>query len=143
VLDSCFRSDGQPYGRKNSHWTDANLPQAELDWLREDLKQTQLQTLVFAHQRLDVTEKHSVKNAPEVRRILEQSGKVRAVFQGHSHRNDLQDLGGIHYCTLAAMIEGSGEQNNAFAMLDIFTGGTLCVRGFVKQKAYEWPQVTS
>ena len=26
VLDACFRSDGEPYGRKNSKWTDANVP---------------------------------------------------------------------------------------------------------------------
>ncbi|MCA9060943.1 MAG: metallophosphoesterase, partial [Planctomycetaceae bacterium] len=26
VLDSCFRSDGEPYQRKNFTWTDANLP---------------------------------------------------------------------------------------------------------------------
>ena len=31
VLDSCFRSDGKPYGRKNSTWTDANIPAHELD----------------------------------------------------------------------------------------------------------------
>jgi hypothetical protein len=73
-----------------------------------------------------------------VRRILEQAGRVRAVFQGHSHQNDLQDIGGIHYCTLAAMIEGAGEQNNAFATLDLLPGGVIRVRGFVRQKAYEW-----
>jgi alkaline phosphatase len=33
VLDSCFRSDGKPYGRKNSTWTDANIPAHELEWL--------------------------------------------------------------------------------------------------------------
>ena len=32
VLDSCFRSDGEPYGRKNSKWNDANLPAAEVEW---------------------------------------------------------------------------------------------------------------
>ena len=32
VLDSCFRSDGQPYGRKNFEWTDPNIPAAEVDW---------------------------------------------------------------------------------------------------------------
>jgi hypothetical protein len=28
VLDSCFRSDGQPHGRKNFQGTDANIPAA-------------------------------------------------------------------------------------------------------------------
>ena len=29
VLDACFRNDGEPYGRKNSKWNDANIPAAE------------------------------------------------------------------------------------------------------------------
>ena len=40
VLDSCFRSDGIPYGRKNFKWTDPNIPAEELDWLKEDLHQS-------------------------------------------------------------------------------------------------------
>ena len=34
VLDSCFKSDGTPYGRRNFKWTDANVPESELRWLR-------------------------------------------------------------------------------------------------------------
>ncbi len=138
ILDACFRSDGAPYGRKNSTWTDTSIPAAELDWLRSDLKQTRHKTIVFVHQRLDETKNHSVKNAADVRRILEESGKVRAVFQGHSHQNDLQDISGIHYCTLAAMIEGSGEMNNAFSMLEILHDNMIRVRGFIRQKDYAW-----
>lgn len=138
VLDACFRSDGQPYGRKNSVWTDANIPAEELDWLRSDLKAATHETIVFAHQRLDDANKHSVKNAAQVRRILEQAGNVRAVFQGHSHRNDLQEIAGIPYCTLAAMIEGSGEANNAFSVMDLSPNGDIRVRGFIRQKNYEW-----
>ncbi len=73
VLDSCFRSDGVPYGRKNFEWTDANIPAHEVEWLRADLAGTPKRTVVFAHQRLDVGGPHGVKNAPEVRRILEGS----------------------------------------------------------------------
>src|SRR5215217_2720124 len=40
VLDACFRGDGAPYGRKNFEWTDANIPAAEVEWLRGDLKAT-------------------------------------------------------------------------------------------------------
>jgi alkaline phosphatase len=82
VLDACFRSDGTPYGRKNFKWTDANVPAAELDWLKADLKGTDKKVVVFAHQRLDVASDYGVKNAPAVRKVLEGSGKVLAVFQG-------------------------------------------------------------
>jgi hypothetical protein len=67
VLDACFRDDGKPYQRKNSKWTDANVPAAELDWLKHDLKGTDKRVVVFAHQRLDVANSYGVKNAAEVR----------------------------------------------------------------------------
>lgn len=138
VLDACFRADGEPYGRNNFHWTDANIPDHQLEWLREDLARTPLRTMVFAHQRLDVDGPHGVRNAPSVRQVLERSGKVLAVFQGHSHQNDYREIGGIHYCTLVAMVEGSGERNNGYAVLDVLPGGVLRLTGFRRQQSLQW-----
>lgn len=138
VLDACFRGDGQSYGRKNSKWNDANIPAAELEWLEADLKSNDKQVIVFAHQRLDVSTDHGVKNCPEVRRILESSGNVRVVFQGHSHQNDLKDISGIHYLTLVAMVEGSGVENNGYSLMEIASSGTISIRGYRKQKTHEW-----
>lgn len=140
VLDACFRSDGIAYGRKNSVWTDTNVPAAELEWLAADLQATAKPVIVLAHQRLDVSTNHGVKNNSEVRKVLEASGKVLAVFQGHSHQNDLKDIGGIHYCTLVAMVEGSGAENNGYATVDVDASGNIKVHGFRKQKAYAWPR---
>jgi hypothetical protein len=58
--------------------------------LTADLRATDRRTIVFVHQGLDVSDDHGVKNAPEVRRVLESTGRVLAVFQGHSHENDYQ-----------------------------------------------------
>lgn len=143
VLDACFRADGKPYGAKNASWDDANLAAAELEWLAADLAATKLPTLVFAHQRLDVTTKYAAKNAADARKLLEASQKVLAVFQGHEHKNDHREVEGIHYATLAALVEGGpakqGEkETSAFAVLDVFTGGKLAVRGFAKQASYDW-----
>ena len=138
VLDASFRHDGEPYGRKNSKWNDANIPAAEVEWLQADLKATSKKTVVFAHQRLDVSNDHGVKNCPDVRKIFEESGKVLAVFQGHSHQNDLKDIGGIHYCTLVAMVEGSGAENNGYSVMEIAPDGTIRMTGFRKQRGYDW-----
>ena len=138
VLDSCFRSDGMPYGRKNFEWTDPNIPAAEVEWLTADLNSTTKKTVVFAHQRLDVSNHYGVKNAEIVRKVFEESGRVLAVFQGHSHKNDHNEIGGIHYCTLVAMVEGSGADNNAFSMMQIATDGTIQIEGFRKQANYRW-----
>jgi alkaline phosphatase len=84
------------------NWTDAFIPQAELDWLEADLAAANRPTVVFMHQLLhrDNTEDHTVKNADVVRGILEKDGQVLAVFSGHDHRGEIAYRNGIHYMVL-------------------------------------------
>ncbi|MBE2285441.1 MAG: metallophosphoesterase [Prosthecobacter sp.] len=133
ILDSCFRRDGTPYSRKNFDWKDANVPKDELSWLESQLSKASGPVIVLAHQRLDADKAHAVQNAAEVRSLLEKSGKVLAVFQGHSHKNDYQQIAGIHYTTLVAMVEGSGAGNNGYAVLDVMPDGSLRLQGFRRQ----------
>ena len=133
ILDACFREDGTPYERKNFHWQDANLPKAELAWLESELSKASGPVIVFAHQRLDLDKAHAVRNAAEIRALFEKSGKVLAVFQGHSHKNDYQQIAAIHYTTLVAMVEGSGAENNGYTMLDILPDSSLRLHGFRRQ----------
>ncbi len=139
VLDACFRSDGEPYGRKNFEWTDPNIPPAELEWLRADLAATAKSTVVFVHQRLDVSNHYGIKNAAVVRSMFEESGRVLAVFQGHSHQNDHNDINGIHYCTMVAMVEGTGAANNGYSVMHLAESGTIHIQGFRQQSGYDWP----
>ena len=138
VLDACFRSDGVPYQRKNFVWTDPNVPAAELQWLKQDLANADKPTVVFAHQRLDNAGSHGIKNAGEVRQVLEKSGQVLAVFQGHSHQNEHKVIGEIHYCTLVAMVEGSFAASNGCSTASVFADGTIRLTGFRKQASYAW-----
>jgi alkaline phosphatase len=138
ILDACFTSDGKSYGRKNFKWADANIPTAELEWLQADLRQSSHKSIVCIHQCLDVTPPFGIKNGPEVRKILEDSGKVLAVLQGHFHFGNYQEIGGLHYCTMSAMVEGSGTENNAYAVLDILPDNAIRITGFRKQKSYGW-----
>ncbi len=130
VLDACFRTDGVDYQRQNYDWTDSNIPASELDWLGADLKKTTKPSVVFVHQRLDVEGHYGIRNAAAVRQVLEKSGAVLAVFQGHNHLNEHRQIKGIHYVTLAAMVEGSGAQNNGYSLLDVHDNGLLALRGF-------------
>jgi alkaline phosphatase len=79
-----------------------------------------------------------VRNAAAVRGELEHSGKVLAVFQGHSHANDYQQIAGIHYCTLVAMVEGSGLESSGYSMLEIMPDDSLRLRGFRRQLSREF-----
>ncbi|MEP6670739.1 MAG: metallophosphoesterase [Chthoniobacter sp.] len=138
ILDACFTSAGEPYQRDNFDWKDANIPADQLEWLRADLAATTRTVIIFAHQRLDIHPPHSVRNAAAVREILEQSSKVLAVFQGHSHANDYQQIAGIHYCTLVAMIEGTGLESSGYAMLEVMADGSLRLQGFRRQENRQW-----
>jgi alkaline phosphatase len=138
ILDACYRSDGVPYGGNKFDWGDANVPPAEIEWLRSDLQQTSHPTIAFVHQRLDVAPPYGVKNAAEIRQVFEESRRARAVFQGHDHHGDERLINGIHYCTLRAMIEGPGQDNNAFAILDVLPGNELQISGFGKQPSFRW-----
>ncbi|MDR0610390.1 MAG: metallophosphoesterase [Planctomycetaceae bacterium] len=137
VLDACFRQDGTSYGRNNAHWTDTKIPDLELEWLQADLSITKFPVIVFLHQRLDVENQKSiaVKNADQVRKLLEESGQVRLVLQGHEHGGGYKEIAGIPYCTLSAVIEGSGLKNNSFSFLEIIEDGDWLLHGFFKQKS--------
>jgi predicted phosphodiesterase len=140
LLDACFREDGTPYERGNFHWQDANLPEGELAWLEAELGRAAGPVVVFAHQRLDEDKAHAVRNAAAVRARLEKSGKVLAVFQGHSHKNACQQIAGIPYVTLAAMIEGSGAENNSYGLFEVLADGSMRVQGFRRQSPLEFPR---
>lgn len=133
VLNACFRQDGEPYGNGNFEWTDANVPAAELTWLASDLKAAHRPTVVFVHQRLDVDDAHGIRNRAEVRGLLEGTGLVRAVFQGHNHVNDLREINGVAYCTLAAMVEGD---TNAYGLVTLHPNGAIRVDGYGRQSAW-------
>ncbi len=133
VLDANYRKDFSPYKAGNFQWTETYVPPDEQRWLADELKRTKKSVLVFIHQTLD-DEKgaHGVKNAPEVRRILEQSGKVMAVFQGHNHGGAYRHVNGIPYFTMRAMVEGAGLDNNAYALVHV-SPDRVTIRGFGKQ----------
>jgi len=135
VLDACFRKDGVDYGRQNYDWKDTSIPEKEITWLREELQRGRGPVVVFVHQRLDRVDDVGVKNSPIVREILEKSGRVQVVFQGHSHENDRTEINGIPYLTMAAIIEQPDPAGGAHAVVEI-APRQMKVEGFLRQAAY-------
>lgn len=133
-LDACFRSDGVAYGESSFAWTDTEIPPAQREWLKACLRRCTGPVVVFVHQRLDTAQGdlYTIKSAPLVRQILEQSKKVSAVVMGHSHHNAQTIINGIPYLTLAAMVEGSGPENNGYSALRVFDDGSFELEGFRK-----------
>lgn len=140
VLDANYKADGSEYAAGNFDWTDAWIPGPQQQWLADDLAAARgKNSIVFIHHNLDhrlsggAPDPHIVRNAHEVRAILEKAGNVRAVIQGHDHRGFYQQINGIHYLTLKAMVTGPAAGNNAFAVVTCRIDGAIAVRGFGNQ----------
>lgn len=120
-LDANCSAAGELYQPRAIDWTDTYLPQEQVDALEETLRTTDAADIyVFLHQRLDPCDKpeYTVRNAEAVRKILEDSRKVRGVFQGHYHDGDFTTVGGIPYVTLPAMCVG---EKNEYRIVDLAT----------------------
>lgn len=155
VLDSSFTARGDSYsgipGSAGSgyKWDDANVPAAELDWLRADLAAAKAPAIVLTHQQLNNQElvdaafdpKHAPRNAAAVRAALEASGKVLCVFGGHYHDGGYQEINGIAYIVLQANAAYGNDvsYHNQYATVKVFSEGkkfTLAVDGNGMQKDY-------
>lgn len=132
VLDGNFTKEGNAYDHGNFHWEDTTIPVSQIDWLKADLKANKLPVIVFIHQMLDDSKnvKQAVYNAAEVRQILEQSGNVLCVFQGHVHEERYNLINGIHYYSVNAVVDGDGPKNNAYMIVDVYKDGSLKIGGF-------------
>jgi predicted phosphodiesterase len=143
VLDANYTSDSKPYDHGNFDWTDVHVPGKQLKWLRKDLQRNPRPTIIFVHHQLDsiafppAHRVHCPDNADAVRTILEKSGNVLAVFQGHYHNGSINKINDIYYYTLKAVVEGSGAENNNYAIVEIGEDKVMRVRGFRKTESQE------
>lgn len=112
------------------------LPAEQIRWLERDLAATSLPSIVLMHHpgsemRLEGNrwfEKRPhlcrVVERRALRQVIEHSGKVLAVFNGHVHWNHLDIIAGIPYVTLQSLIENldedaPGRAAGAYAVCDL------------------------
>ena len=165
VLDADYSptSPHRPYDMntpEDSFWTwkDTFVPPQELEWLKKDLAATSLPSVVFTHQTLDRLDEqdHNIKNASEVRKILEDSGKVLAVLSGHDHAGGYANIKGIHYIVMNGNVGVSDQRpwkdtstkegfdadyDNQFAVLEIYSEDEskyrIRLEGYGRQASYD------
>lgn len=124
VLDGNYDWNGNPYGGVDGDWTKCLIPQEQVDALKAELA-TCTSAVVLCHYVLDPrdTLAYTPKNVEEVRRILEESGKVQAVFQGHYHEGFEQVYNGIPYHTIPGVCENiAGNGKVLYATVDVEKG---------------------
>lgn len=116
--------------------TAIHLAAEQIEFVRTDLAATQLPTLIFMHHPASdqlLVGNRWFERAPHVcrvaerkalRSVIEASGKVLAVFNGHVHWNHLDVIAGVPYVTLQSLIENldadaPGRAAAAHAVVDI------------------------
>lgn len=100
---------------------DVRVPQAQIAWCKDDLAATSLPAVVLMHHSASEQDLDDsfwfrgranlalVEERRELRAVFERSKKVRAVFNGHVHRNHLDVIAGIPYVTIQSLIENLDE----------------------------------
>lgn len=80
----------------------------QIEWLRNDLRETTLPTIIFSHQSL-VNDLWGIKNRSVIQRIFEEENrkagfqKVLACFNGHNHIDSFRKLNDIYYIDINSM----------------------------------------
>lgn len=107
TLDANYNTGGTPYRLRDIDWTDSLLPEDQLAFLHDSLAAGPEDAYIFIHQCLDPNAEahHILRNASEVRSVINKSGKVRGVFQGHYHPGLESMVDSIPYRTLPAICE--------------------------------------
>lgn len=101
------------------------LPQADIDWLEREVKNSDKPAVIFSHIPLDNEADDNRRDmafnkyiglgsyypqGPQIRKMLEQSGKVVLCMAGHRHQDQLKTLNGIHYITQQSLTEAVSGQ---------------------------------
>jgi len=148
-LHSFWRTEGSLFYARDFggiHWvvlrtveikdTAIHLPEEQLVWLEQHLADAPTPTIVLMHHpasdmvlqgsRWFESQPHicRVAERKRLRAILEASGKVMAVFNGHVHWNHFDVINSIPYVTLQSLTENvdddaPGRPANSYAICDL------------------------
>ena len=124
VLDANHNETGKDhFFKEGGDWEKPHIPAQQMKWLGDSLDDSPFPCVVFIHHPLYAYVKNDrsyhVVNHMEVRSVLESSGKVVAVLNGHMHEEMFHELNGIHYLAMNSMLEGTFIQRNCFYVIEI------------------------
>lgn len=114
-LDACYFKNGNHYLPGDTDWKDTFYPHIEV--LKTQIDEATGIVYLFMHKNVDpnVREDHRLYNFHEINRILQESKKVKAVYQGHYHPGMESKHGNMEYFTFPAMC----ENEDAYYVLNI------------------------
>ena len=114
-IDACYFKSGIHYMPGDTDWTDTYYPHIEN--LKKLIVDSENDVYIFMHQNLDINvpQNHRLYNCDEINTLLQESNKVKAVYQGHYHHGQKSIHGKIKYVAFPAMC----ENENAYFIEEI------------------------
>ena len=129
VEGKVFLEEGDPIGHVG------HIPSRDIEWLREDLASTRKKVIVFCHYPICVGPRWArLDNEAELVKVLEESGKVVAVFAGHYPECYYRRRNGINYFIMKGMGQNC-SRFGSYAKVTV-TESELIVVGEVEQVSY-------
>lgn len=119
---------------KSPSYGTTHLTEEETKWLKADLAKTQKPTIIFSHYGLadddmagnfwfeNIPDRAVLRDRSKIRKIFEDSGKVKAVISAHQHWNRMFVHEGIPYITITSLVENfhnDGEAAEAHTIVNL------------------------
>lgn len=118
-LDCNYHDDGSAYSPDGVDWTNSFMPPEQIARLEDVLNSNKdKKVYIFSHQPIggELEQNHIVRNAPDIRRVINAAGNVKGMYSGHFHGGFKGKVDGIDYVTVPAMCEG---EQNSFTVVEI------------------------
>lgn len=127
-LDTAVNPDGTHFSRDNFDWRYCVMDREQVSWLETRLAERK-RTFIFTHANLyfDPAEEHAeyymIRDHEKICGMLEESGCVEAVFQGHSHVFRDAVHRGIRFLNVPSPIITDRYSPDAFPVVEITENG--------------------
>lgn len=135
VLDSQYNTDGTDKGVGDAPYTNGYIPPVEKAWLSSTLAEAanlNYKVVLFNHQSTEGTSS-GISNAAEISAVVENSGVVFLVLEGHTHWNSNPPVvrNGVTYIHTYSPVGNSSDTtpNNDWALVRVYSGGQFLVSG--------------
>jgi len=124
-------------GKANHKSWNSAIGKEQQNWLEQELDSANVlnqKVIVFSHLPLrPLQDPHNLWNDYEIIRLIEKHSNVVAFINGHNHAGAYVYKNGIHYITIAGMVD---THVSSYGILELYSD-SLIVKGYGNQKTLE------
>ncbi len=108
VLDPNQNDEKNPYPSEEIKWAYCYIDDEQFEWMKREIEKAEGEVIIFSHelfilQNRENDDDHVIRNREKLISLIEESGKVKAVFSGHYHYGDKVSHNGIQYITFRSI----------------------------------------